>query len=61
MYTYVMVMFWLGVTLTVIRFFVLALREEWPCMIEETLGMHLCELIVGLGFVIWAGILLFVK
>jgi hypothetical protein len=58
MNTYVLVSFWIMAAGQAIRLIELAVREEWPKEKRETLGMHLFSIILGLGFMFWAGYLL---
>jgi hypothetical protein len=61
MHTYMTVMFWFWLVITVLRFFILAFKDKWPMEQKITLGMHISQLIAGIGLTIWAGILLFSK
>ena len=57
---YIKVSFWLGVVSLVLRVIIMAFRE-WPRQRTQTLGEYVGEAILTLAFVVWAGIVLWVR
>ena len=56
---YIQISFWIGVLAFVVRIIEMA-AVTWPKKREPmTLGMHVATTILGIGFTIWCGILLF--
>ncbi|WVH05501.1 hypothetical protein HHKILHMN_00021 [Vibrio phage vB_VpaS_PGA] len=58
METYVTVSFWMGVFALVINLLCI-LCVDYPKTKQETLGMKLFQVLVGGGFVVWAGFLIY--
>ena len=57
MKTFLLVVFWLGITSLIIRIFEMAVRD-WPYEREVSLGEQLAVTLIGITFTVWAGVLL---
>lgn len=60
METYVTVAFWMGVVGVVINTSVMAV-VEWPRTHKESLGAMVAKTLLGAGFTIWAGMVLYAR
>ena len=57
---YIKVSFWMGVVCLVLRVLTMAVRE-WPHKKTESLGEYVGGTILSLAFVVWAGIVLWLR
>ena len=57
---YIKVSFWLGVTMLIVRTITMGVRS-WPHQKTETLGEYIGATILSLAFIIWAGVVLWVR
>lgn len=55
---YITVSFWLGVFCLVVNLLSLA-TCKFPSVKEETVGMKTAQVLIGTGFAVWAGFLLY--
>lgn len=58
METYITVSFWLGVFALVVNLLTM-MMAEFPRHERETLGARVGKTIIGAGFVVWAGMLIY--
>jgi hypothetical protein len=58
MRTYILISFWIGIVGMVIRVLIMAVRE-YPYKKTVSLGEEVAGCLLSLGFIIWAGLLLF--
>ena len=60
METYIQVSFWIGVVALVVNMMLLA-GVKYPKQKTETLGEKVVQILIGSGFLVWAGCLLFIN
>ena len=58
METYIQVSFWLGIACLVVNMISIAVID-YPKKKEETLGQKIFQILIGAGFLVWSGFLLF--
>ena len=58
METYIQVSFWLGIAALVVNM-ISIVAIDYPKQKEETLGQKIFQILIGAGFLVWSGFLLF--